>query len=154
MICIIALFVFAILGIFSARYRDLAKESFRCVFLRLTFRTCETKLDERIKSKLTSKLLRVSPSLAKFVYKRFEILSWIFTIALFASTIYSAYSLYNLFVFGTCDPVSGNCPFQVGAPICGCENVCLCDVQTCESPDYAACVGNCSCQRELCESKA
>jgi len=150
MICIIALLVFGVLGLFSAKYRALAKESFRCVFLRLSFRPCETQLDQRIKSKLTSKLLVRSPKLAKFVYKRFELLSWIFTIALFASMIYSAYGLYNLFTLGTCDPSGGYCPLSTKAPVCGCEGVCLCDEQTCQSPEYIACAGDCNCQKEVC----
>jgi hypothetical protein len=119
MICIVALFTFSTLGIFSAHYRSIAKEAFRCVFQRLTLRTCETSLDQKIKSKLTSKLLKRSPRLARFVYKRFEILSWIFTIVLFASMIYSAYSLYNLFVFGTCDPISGSCVLNNRSMSCG-----------------------------------
>ncbi len=150
MICIIALITFGILGIFSARYRVIAKEAFRCVFQRLQLKACETGLDNRIKSKLTSKLLRRSPRAARFVYKRFELLSWIFTIVLFASMIYSAYGLYNLFVYGTCDPYSENCLFDIGAPACGCEGLCVCDVETCQSPEYAACEGDCSCQREVC----
>lgn len=150
MICIIALLTFTIMGIGSVRYRQLAKEAFRCVFQRLQLKACETGLNNRIKSKLTSKLLKRSPRTARFVYKRFELLSWIFTIVLFASMIYSAYGLYNLFVYGTCDPVSGNCPLDIGAPVCGCEGVCLCDVDTCQSPEYTACEGDCSCQKDVC----
>lgn len=104
MICLVALFVFAVLGVFSARYRQLAREAFRCTFLRLTFKPCDSQLDQRIKSKLTAKLLPRAPSIARFIYKRFDILSSLFTIAFFASTVYSAYSLYNLLVFGTCSP--------------------------------------------------
>lgn len=150
MICIIALLIFGILGVFSAKYRTLAKESFRCVFLRLSFKPCETQLDQKIKSKLTSKLLTRSPRVARFVYKRFEILSWIFTILLFGSMIYSAYGLYNLFVYGTCDPSGGNCPFETKPPVCGCEGLCLCEQRTCQSPEYIACKGECSCQKEVC----
>lgn len=150
MICIIALLTFGILGLFSAKYRALAKESFRCVFLRMQFKKCETGLDEKIKSKLTSKLLTRSPRIAKFVYKRFEILSWIFTILLFGSMIYSAYGLYNLYVYGTCDPSGGNCPFATKPPVCGCEGLCLCEQQTCQSPEYIACKGECNCQKEVC----
>ena len=150
MICIIALFVFAVLGIFSARYRDLAKQAFRCVFLKMTLRPCDVELDTKIKSTITSKLLTRSPRAAKLFYKRFEILSWIFTIVFFASMIYTAYGLYNLFVYGTCDPNSDVCIFNIGAPACGCENVCLCEVEICESPDYIACGDDCDCQREVC----
>lgn len=150
MICIIALFTFGILGIFYARYRSLAKEAFRCVFLRMQFKPCDTQLDQKIKSKLTSKLLRRSPRAARFVYKRFELLSWAFTILLFGSMIYSAYGLYNLYAYGTCDPHSDTCLFDIGAPACGCEGVCMCDVEICEDPEYTACDGDCSCQREIC----
>lgn len=150
MICIIALVTFGILGIFSARYRDLAREAFRCVFLRMQFKPCDTKLDQRLKSKVVSKLMSRSPRTARFVYKRFELLSWIFTILLFSTMFYSAYGLYNFFVYGTCDPHSEVCLFDIGAPACGCEGICTCDVETCQSPEYAACAGDCSCQREVC----
>jgi hypothetical protein len=151
MICIIALFICGVLGIFSARYRSIAKEAFRCVFLRLQFKPCETQLDQKIKSKLTSKLLTRSPRTARFVYKRFELLSWAFTIIFFASMAYTVYGFYNLFTYGTCDPHSDICPLSVKPPVCGCEGVCLCEVETCESPEYQACEGDCDCQREVCK---
>jgi len=114
MICLIALFIFGLLGVFSARYRSLAHEAFRCVFLRMTFRPCETELDQRIKSKLVGKLLERSPRVARFVYKRFELLSWIFTIVFFASMIYSFYTLYNLATYGTCGPGAETCVIATG----------------------------------------
>jgi len=117
MICVIALFVFAVLGIFSARYRPLAKEAFRCTFLKITLRPCETGLDDRIKSKLTAKLLPRAPGAARFVYKNFELLSWAFTLLFFASMAYSAYSLYNLVAYGTCTP-GGVCEITTIAGIC------------------------------------
>ena len=107
-ICIVTLITFSILGIFSVRYRKLAIESFKCVSRMITFRPCETKLDEKIKSKLTTKLMKRSPALAKFFYKNFKFLSWIFTISFFASLIYSGYGIYNLLVYGNCSPGSGN----------------------------------------------
>ncbi len=117
MICIIALVTFSILGLFSARYRIIAKEAFRCVFLKMQFKPCDTKLDQRIKSKITSTLLNRSPKLAKFVYKRFELLSWIFTIAMFVSLGYTIYSFYNLLVYGSCDP-TGVCYITFIAGVC------------------------------------
>lgn len=102
-ICIIALAVFGVLGIFSAYYRKLAKEALSCVKNMLLFKPCTTKFDEKIKSKVTVKLMRI-PSLARFFYKNFKVISWIFTISFFASMIYSAYGIYNLIVYKTCDP--------------------------------------------------
>ena len=114
MICIIAFVVFGILGIFSAGYRKIAKEAFDCVFRRVTFRKCTTGLDKRLKSQITGKLIKKNPKIAKFVYKRFEILSWVFTILLIASVAYSAYGLYNYAVYGNCNGDTGGfCIYDV-----------------------------------------
>ena len=107
--------VFAILGIFSAKYRSLAKEAFRCTFNTITFRPCETNLDQRIRSRVTTKLMKTSPKIAKFTYKNFKILSWIFVILFFSSMIYSGYSIYNLVVHGSCNP-GATCIFNPGQP--------------------------------------
>lgn len=92
------------LSIFSAKYRPLAKEAFRCVFLMLTFRPCDVKLDERIKAGIVGKLLEKSPPTARFVNKHFDAMSFVFTILMIASFLYMIYGLYNFFVFGSCDP--------------------------------------------------
>jgi protein-disulfide isomerase len=115
MICVIALVVFGILGIFSARYREVAKEAFECVFRRLTFRKCNSELDERLKSQITGKIMRRSPRIAGFIYKRFEIISWIFLILMIWSMIVSATSVYNYVKYGNCNgPGSdGFCPLDV-----------------------------------------
>jgi hypothetical protein len=107
-ICIVALVVFSILGIFSARYRGLAKDAFKCVFLMAQFKPCDVQLEQKIKTKVTAKLM-IIPSLARFFYKNFKIISWIFTISFFASLIYSAYGIYNLLAIGRCDPNSTSC---------------------------------------------
>ncbi len=103
MICIIALVVFGILGIFSAKYRTVAKEAFDCVFKRITLRKCTTGLDKRMKSQITGKFMRKHPGLGKVLYKHFEAISWIFTIVLILSLGYSAYSIGNLFIYGNCN---------------------------------------------------
>ena len=107
-ICIIALVVFAILGIFSGHYRGLAKDAFKCVFLMVQFKPCQVGLEEKIKTKVTSKLM-IIPSLARLFYKNFKVISWFFTISFFASLIYSAYGIYNLIAIGRCDPNSSSC---------------------------------------------
>lgn len=120
-ICLVALVIFSFLSIFSARYRTIAKDAFSCFFSMITLRPCKVKLEERIKMKITSKLMK-KPTVARTFYKHFKILSWIFTISFFASLVYSGYSLYNLFVFGSCDPSSATC---VLTPI----GVCILEVQ-------------------------
>ena len=102
MICIIALIIFSILAIFSVSYRPLAKEAFDCVFRKVTFRKCRTNLDQRLKSQITGKLINKSPFLARFVYKRFEILSWIFVILMISSLAYTVYGGYNYALYGNC----------------------------------------------------
>jgi protein-disulfide isomerase len=101
-ICIIALPVFAILGIFSLKYRTLTKEAFRCLFRTIALKPCDTGLDQRIKSNFTAKLLWW-PALSRFFYKRFVILSWVFVILLLASTGFTGYGIYNYIKYGNCN---------------------------------------------------
>jgi protein-disulfide isomerase len=103
MICLIALVVFGVLGIFSAKYRTIAKEAFDCVFKRLTLRKCMTGLDKRLKSQITGNVMRQHPRFGAAVYRHFELISWAFTIAMILSLGYSAYSIGNLFVYGNCN---------------------------------------------------
>jgi len=121
-ICIVALVVFSILGIGSARYRPAAKEAFKCVFRMIQFKPCNVQLEEKIKSKLTAKLMK-APRLASFTYKNFKTISWIFTIAFFASLVYSAYGIYNLIVYGSCDPNSATCRVNQFLQIIACYEI-------------------------------
>jgi hypothetical protein len=107
-ICIVAMLILGILSIFSARYRPLAKDAFKCVFLMVTLKPCNVGLETKIKSKVTSKLM-VVPSLARFFYRYFKEISWAFTISFFASLIYTAYGIFNLLTIGRCDPSSPYC---------------------------------------------
>ncbi len=113
MICIVALVVFAVLGIFSAYYRKLAAEAFDCVFRRITLRPCKSGLDTRLKAKIVAKSLGAHPALGRFVNAHFEALSWTLTVLMLASTYFVAVGAYNLYVFGSCDPVHPEgCPFS------------------------------------------
>jgi hypothetical protein len=71
----------------------------------MTLRPCESGLDNKIKMKVVSKVFDHHEGTGKFVNKHFEILSWIFIILLTISTIVVAQGLYNVYLFGTCDPV-------------------------------------------------
>ena len=133
MICILALVVFGVLGIFSATHRKIAFEAFDCVFRKITLRKCETGLDTRLKSQITGKFLKFNPKTGRFVYKHFEVISWIFTILFFVSLAYTIVGGVNYYLYGNCNgPNSdGFCVFdptgqnsKVTAPdLCVAENV-------------------------------
>ncbi|MFH0973565.1 MAG: thioredoxin family protein, partial [Candidatus Micrarchaeota archaeon] len=123
-LCLVALVIFAVLGVFSARYRSLAREAFSCVFRMATLRPCESGLNERLKAKVVGEALKRSPRAAKAVNHHFETLSFVFTVLFFASLAYTAYGLYNLATLGTCDPVHPeNCVFKPQATNAT-QNVC------------------------------
>jgi len=108
-ICIIALVVLSVLSTFSATYRPLAKEAFKCVFRTATLRPCESDFDRKVKMFMVMKSAKVSTRLSSFIYKHFKLVSWIFVIIFFLSLYYSVVGLYNLFTIGTCDPNSASC---------------------------------------------
>jgi hypothetical protein len=146
MICILAMVVFGILGLFSATHRPLAKEAFDCVFRRLTLRPCNSGFDQKMKGKIVGKLLTRSPRSARFVNKNFEILSWIMVAIFFISMIYSGMAVYNIGVHGTCTPENPEmCAFTPDQPIddsCGECGIVGCSVHgdTCIDSEECDCV--------------
>lgn len=149
-ICIIALVVFTITGLFSASHRAYAKEAFNCVFRRMTLRKCDTGFDKKMKMKISTKIMKRSPKAGRFVYRHFDAISVIFTIIMFASLAYSAYSIYNLVTLGTCDPQNPDaCVFSAeptAEPICSCNF----DTSDCGAEDYGKCGTDCKCLKETC----
>jgi hypothetical protein len=132
MICILALIVFGILGIFSATHRKIALEAFDCVFRRVTLRKCETGLDKRLKSQITGKLMRKNPTVARFTFRHFELLSWFFTIIFIVSLIYTGIGGYNYYLYGNCngpneegfcifDPLGSNSKFSTAQTEASCS---------------------------------
>ncbi|MDP2741233.1 MAG: thioredoxin domain-containing protein [bacterium] len=115
MICVIALIVFSIMGIFSLTYRNLAKEAFDCVFRRITFRPCNTGFNEKIKSQLVARLLNRSVFAARIFNKYFEVFSWIFLILMVWSTFYTIKGGYNYYLYGSCNGLNqaGFCAFDI-----------------------------------------
>ncbi|MBS3106924.1 thioredoxin domain-containing protein [Candidatus Woesearchaeota archaeon] len=136
MICLIALIVFAILGIFSAKYRKLAAEAFDCVFRRVTFRKCQTGLDTRLKVQLTELFMRLSPDVGRFVFRRFEILSWLFTALFVWSIIVAGIGGYHYWKWGNCNGqnAQGFCIFDPSGENTGSSGL----DQKCVVPELAA----------------
>ena len=101
--CIIAFFVFSAMSLFSAKYRPLAKEGLRCVFRTITFKPCDTGLDDRIKAELVSGALRFSPAGAKYLNRHFTAFSWFFVLLTIGSFAYAAFGVFNFYHYGNCD---------------------------------------------------
>lgn len=114
MICIIALVVFGVLGIFSLSYREVAIEAFDCVFRRMTLRKCQTRLDERSRSQMTGKIKKLSPFLARYFYKYFRIIEFAFVLLFILSLIQTGISGYNYYLYGNCNGLeeTGFCIFD------------------------------------------
>ena len=83
-LCLVALVVFSVMSVGSAKYKKLARNAFRCFVKTLTLSPCDVGLEQRIKGKITAKLLSF-PRLADFVYRNFKVISWLFTLSFFAS---------------------------------------------------------------------
>jgi hypothetical protein len=143
MICILAMVVFGIMGIFSASHRKLAKEAFDCVFRMITFRPCNSTFDQRMKGKIVGKLINKSPRMAGFVNKNFKLLSTLMVIIFFISMIYSGYAIYNLGIHGTCDPEDPDTciftPEQLADDSCGDCGIVGCDIHNTECTDGKPC---------------
>lgn len=104
MFCIAAFIIFLILGIFSARYRKLAKKAWACVARKMTFRPCEIGFKEEAKNMLIGSLILTRPKLAKFLDKWIDTLATIFVILSLWSLLVVFQSGLNLFVYDTCTP--------------------------------------------------
>ena len=113
-LCWIALPIFAVLGIFSVKYRKLTLDALDCMFRTITLRKCHSGLDKRIKAHITGTILKYSPPVAKFVQKYYAVLSWVFVLLFFWSLITGAIGLYNFAQYGNCNgPEStGFCVFD------------------------------------------
>jgi protein-disulfide isomerase len=101
--CLVALIVFGVLGIFSAKYRALAKEAFECSIRTVTLRPCQTGFDQRMQATIVGSILPHSPKTAKALNRHFNLISTIFAILFFASMIYTGYALYNYWAYGNCN---------------------------------------------------
>ena len=135
MLCIAAMVIFAIMGIFSAKYRTLSKEAFSCAFRMVTGRACITNFDQRMRVKIAGPIISKNKIIGRFIYKYFKTLSVIFVLLFFASAAYTGLAIYNLTVHGECDPSDpdSSCVFAPEKPVCGMDDIPE-DV-SCEDPE-------------------
>jgi len=150
-LCFIALPILFVLGIFSVRYRILAKDALECLGRTITLKKCKSGLDDRIKSHITGKIIKRNERLGLFVYKNFQTLSTIFIIILIASLFFSITGLFNYIKYGNCNGPNDDGTFCIYSDIlgddtcddpesctneeCGCEQgeECVCDEGTCKN---------------------
>jgi len=104
-LCLVAFVVFSIMSLWSAKYRALAREAFECVAKMVRLSPCDVSFEQRVKAKVTAKLMSI-PWLARNFYRHFRVFSWAFTLSFFASLAYTAFSIYNFVVYGSCEPGS------------------------------------------------
>ena len=104
MFCIAAFIVLAIISIFSASQRKLAKKAWDCTLHRITFRPCDTNFKEEAKSKLLGHVAKRTPKLIKAADIGIEVASFLLVILTVWSILSVLNSGLNLFVWGTCNP--------------------------------------------------
>ncbi len=122
MFCIAAFIILGIIGIFSARYRRLAAEAWRCVARKTTFRKCDTSFKEDMKSRLLGKLAAKHPRLAKFLDRWLDVLAFLFVLLTIWSLFMTVKAGLNLYVYDTCNPgAPESC--SLGAEACSVDNV-------------------------------
>lgn len=114
MFCIVSFIILAIIGIFSATHRELAKEAFFCVTRRLTLRPCQAGYSEKMRGRIIGWLMKRSMVAARLFNRHFELLSWAFFILMVASTFWFVKGVYNFYYYGSCSGLnqSGFCPFD------------------------------------------
>lgn len=106
--CIIGLVIFGILGLFSAKYRRYFRESLHCMRRQLMLKACDTQFDQEMKSKISAKISKRSPGLARFVFRRFAMLTWILLIIMLVSAAFIAYGFYSYVAYGNCNGPNSN----------------------------------------------
>lgn len=102
MFCIVAFIILAIVGIFSASYRELAREALACVMRRVTLRPCTTGFDEKMKSRILGSVINRSESAARLINRNFELISWTLFLLMVASTLYAGKGIYLFYMTGSC----------------------------------------------------
>lgn len=122
MFCIAAFIVLAIVSIFSASQRKLAKKAWDCTLHRITFRPCDTTFKEEAKSKLLSHVAKRTPRLVKAADIGIEVASFFLVTLTIWSILSVLNSGLNLFVWGTCNPSqSSSC--SLSSETCSIEKV-------------------------------
>lgn len=109
MICIASLIVFSILGIFSAKYRTLAKEAFDCMIDKAVVGECESGFEDRIRAMIITPLLGEYPRAASFVDKHLDKIAIVFVVIFIITFLISLRALVMLYLYGSCKGPETGC---------------------------------------------
>jgi hypothetical protein len=142
MICVIAMIVFGVMALFSSTHRPLAKEAFDCVFRKVTFRKCNSDLDQRIKGDIVGRTMKKSPGFARFIHKWFSVISWLLLIITIVSLVYSVIGIYNLAVYDNCNGEEGGyCVITDSGDV---------TLDYCDDPECPGCSSGGECTSDTC----
>ena len=122
MFCIAAFIVLAIVSIFSASQRKLAKKAWNCTLHRITFRPCDTSFKEETKSKLLSHVANKNLKLVKAADIGIEVASFLLVILTVWSLLVAGRAGLNLFVWGTCNTENAS-SCSLGSETCSIDKV-------------------------------
>ncbi len=124
MFCIAAFIVFAVLALFSARYRPLAGKAWYCVWRRVTFRPCDIAFGDELKARILAKVVVRWPTLVRPIDRSLDWLAFAFVALSIWSLVAVANSGLNLWVYDTCDPSSAE-SCSLSGEACGVQQASL-----------------------------
>lgn len=124
MFCIAAFIVFALLAIFSARYRPLAAKAWYCVWRRVTFRPCDIAFGDELKARILAKVIVRWPRLVRPIDRSLDWIAFAFVALSIWSVVAVGLSGLNLWVYDTCDPNSGE-SCSLSGEACGIQQASL-----------------------------
>ncbi len=88
--CVFVHLILSFMGLFSPRYRELSKQSYQCLKTTMLMRPCEVGLDNKVKTRITAKLM-FFPPLARFFYRHFKAFLRMMDVLFFGALLYFAY---------------------------------------------------------------
>ncbi len=107
MFCFISAIILSIMGIFSARYRRLAKEGVKCIFKKVSLRPCDASFDDKVKARILVWLAPRYPRAAKFIVNQLDFLAYFFFILFLVSFFFFFRGIYFYLRYGNCNGLSG-----------------------------------------------
>lgn len=108
MFCIAAFIVLAIISVFSASHRKMAKKAWGCTMRRVTFRPCDTSFKDEMKSRILGHVANKTPRLVRVADVGVEVASFLLVVLTVWSLLIAVKSGLNLYVWGTCNPANAS----------------------------------------------